>query len=54
MVACLRRARTAALFDVLAETEGQLLITTTRPELIDTARFAERLDVRMTDGAIVG
>lgn len=48
----LDRDRTAALFEVLSETEGQLLITTTRPELIDTARFPDRLDLRMTDGAL--
>ncbi len=47
-------SRTASLFDVLAEREGQLLITTTRPELIDTSRFTERLDLTMRDGRLEG
>ncbi len=48
----LDQARTAALFEVLAERQGQLLITTTRPELIDTARFSDRLDLSVRDGAL--
>ncbi|WP_438590931.1 hypothetical protein, partial [Klebsiella aerogenes] len=40
----LDRERTRALFSFLRAQEGQVLLTTTRPELIDIARSDERVD----------
>jgi DNA replication and repair protein RecF len=47
-------ARTALLFEFLRETPGQLLLTTTRPALIDTKGLAagERRDFRLEKGAL--
>lgn len=40
----LDRERTAALFSFLRDQEGQVILTTTRPELIDTGAAAARAD----------
>ncbi len=49
----LDRARTAALFSFLREQEGQVFLTTTRPELIDTgASGAARRDFVVRSGVI--
>jgi DNA replication and repair protein RecF len=46
----LDRDRTQALFAFLREQEGQVLLTTTRPELIDTGSSASRLDFSIREG----
>ena len=48
----LDRERTAALFAFLRDQEGQVLLTTTRPELIDTGTNADRRDFTIERGAI--
>lgn len=47
-------ARTALLFQYLRENQGQILLTTTRPELIDTPSFSsdERRDYRLEKGVL--
>ena len=53
----LDRERTAALMAFLADQKGQVFLTTTRPELIDTSAlgaFAERRDFRVLEGRVVG
>ena len=47
-------ARTALLFDFLRETPGQILLTTTRPGLIDTRGLtpSERRDFHLREGAV--
>lgn len=47
----LDRDRTAALFSFLRDQEGQVLLTTTRPELIDTGT-APRADFAIRGGAL--
>src|SRR5262249_22188064 len=42
----LDRSRTSALFDFLIEREGQVFLTTTRPELIDTGALSGPTDRR--------
>jgi DNA replication and repair protein RecF len=52
----LDRSRTAALFEALRREEGQVLLTTTRPELIDTGGFSaveERRDFAVVGGQIL-
>ena len=48
----LDRERTAALFAFLRDQEGQVLLTTTRPELIDTGKDADRRDFTIDRGAL--
>ena len=48
----LDRSRTAALFSVLEAERGQVLLTTTRPELIEMGQFGPMEDRR--DFAVVG
>lgn len=48
----LDRDRTAALFSFLRDQDGQVLLTTTRPELIDTGRESARVDFTIRAGAI--
>jgi DNA replication and repair protein RecF len=51
----LDRSRTAALFRFLSEQRGQVFLTTTRPELIETGGLgspADRLDFRVESGRI--
>ncbi len=48
----LDRERTRALFSFLRAQEGQVLLTTTRPELIDIARSDERVDYTVCDGVL--
>lgn len=51
----LDRARTAALFGALRQGDGQVLLTTTRPELIETGALAdrdERRDFVVVDGQV--
>lgn len=48
----LDRDRTAALFSFLREQRGQVLLTTTRPELIDTGPRSERSDFAIRGGAL--
>lgn len=48
----LDRDRTAALFAFLREQEGQVLLTTTRPELIDTGDSGDRMDFAIARGAV--
>ncbi len=48
----LDRERTRALFSFLRAQEGQVLLTTTRPELIDIARSDERVDYTVCDGVV--
>ncbi len=47
-------SRTALLFEFLRETPGQLLLTTTRPSLIDTKGLSagERRDFRLDNGVV--
>jgi DNA replication and repair protein RecF len=47
-------ARTALLFEFLRQTPGQILLTTTRPELIDTSGLdaRERRDFHLREGVI--
>jgi DNA replication and repair protein RecF len=47
-------ARTALLFDYLRESPGQILLTTTRPELIETPGYSpdERRDYRLQGGVV--
>jgi DNA replication and repair protein RecF len=47
----LDRARTAALFDFLGDAHGQIVLTTTRPELIEAPRVA-RADVEVVEGRV--
>ena len=51
----LDRARTAALFAFVGLQDGQIFLTTTRPELIDTsaAPGAERCDFHVASGQVV-
>lgn len=49
----LDRERTAALFSFLRDLEGQVLLTTTRPELIDTGSAASRVDFAIREGVLV-
>jgi DNA replication and repair protein RecF len=52
----LDRSRTAALFAFLSEQRGQVFLTTTRPELIETGGLgspAERLDFAVEKGRIL-
>ena len=48
-------SRTALLFDFLRETPGQILLTTTRPELIDTRGLdpSQRRDFHLRRGVVV-
>jgi DNA replication and repair protein RecF len=48
----LDRERTAALFAFLREQDGQVLLTTTRPELIDTGEAAARTDFTIRSGVL--
>jgi DNA replication and repair protein RecF len=51
----LDRDRTASLLDALREERGQVLLTTTRPELIESAGLSgveERLSLRVVSGTI--
>lgn len=48
----LDRERTRALFSFLRAQEGQVLLTTTRPELIDIARSNERVDYTVCAGVV--
>jgi DNA replication and repair protein RecF len=51
----LDRARTAALFATLSDQRGQVFLTTTRPELIDTGALSsveERRDFRVVGGQV--
>lgn len=48
----LDRERTAALFSFLRAQEGQVLLTTTRPELIDTGERASRVDFEIRGGVV--
>ena len=51
----LDRSRTSALFSFLQEQRGQVFLTTTRPELIETGGLrgaGERLDFAVSDGQI--
>lgn len=48
----LDRDRTAALFAFLRDQEGQVLLTTTRPELIDTGSNADRCDFAISGGVL--
>ncbi|MBX3204562.1 MAG: DNA replication and repair protein RecF [Labilithrix sp.] len=48
----LDRERTAALFSFLREQEGQVLLTTTRPELIDTGPNTARADFAIRGGRV--
>jgi DNA replication and repair protein RecF len=48
----LDRDRTAALFSFLREQDGQVLLTTTRPELIDTGTDAPRADFVIERGQL--
>jgi DNA replication and repair protein RecF len=51
----LDRARTAALLDVLGGEQGQVLLTTTRRELIDTgvlSRMEDRRDFFVVEGRV--
>ncbi|MGH7297268.1 MAG: DNA replication/repair protein RecF, partial [Polyangiaceae bacterium] len=51
----LDRERTAALFAALNDTDGQVLLTTTRPELIETplgSRVEGRRDFTVVGGRI--
>lgn len=49
----LDRDRTAALFSFLREQEGQVVLTTTRPELIDTGADAPRADFVIDHGRLM-
>lgn len=48
----LDRDRTAALFAFLRDQEGQVVLTTTRPELIDTGKDADRRDFSIEAGRL--
>jgi DNA replication and repair protein RecF len=48
----LDRERTRALFSFLRAQRGQVLLTTTRPELIDIAASDERVDYTVCDGTV--
>ena len=48
----LDRERTAALFSFLRDQEGQVILTTTRPELIDTGTAASRVDFAIRGGVL--
>lgn len=48
----LDRDRTAALFAFLREQDGQVILTTTRPELIDTGASAARADFTIRAGVL--
>lgn len=48
----LDRERTAALFSFLRDQEGQVILTTTRPELIDTGADAPRSDFAIRGGVL--
>jgi DNA replication and repair protein RecF len=48
----LDRDRTSALFSFLREQEGQVLLSTTRPELIDTGHAASRADFLIRGGVV--
>jgi DNA replication and repair protein RecF len=48
----LDRDRTFALFSFLRDQEGQVLLTTTRPELIDTGTSSARRDFAIQDGVV--
>lgn len=48
----LDRARTAALFAFLREQRGQVFLTTTRPELIDTGDDSDRRDFAIAGGIL--
>ena len=48
----LDRERTAALFSFLRDQDGQVLLTTTRPELIDTGPDAPRSDFSIRAGIV--
>lgn len=48
----LDRDRTAALFSFLREQDGQVVLTTTRPELIDTGADASRSDFSIRNGVV--
>jgi DNA replication and repair protein RecF len=53
----LDHARMAALFEALRAARGQVLVTTTRPELVDADgvwRVEGRRDFRVVDGCVVG
>jgi DNA replication and repair protein RecF len=47
-------SRTALLFEFLRESQGQIFLTTTRPELIDTSGLArgDRRDLHLDRGAV--
>jgi recombinational DNA repair ATPase RecF len=47
-------SRTALLFELLREKEGQIFLTTTRPALIDTSGLGagERRDFRLAGGVV--
>ena len=50
------RARTAALFAALSSQRGQVLLTTTRPELIETGALSsvdDRRDFRVVSGQVL-
>lgn len=49
----LDRERTAALFALLRRHEGQVLLTTTRPELIDTEGAGDRADFAVSGGLVM-
>lgn len=52
----LNRARTAALMRALSEQQGQVVLTTTRPELIerlDAFQVGERTDIRVVGGQVL-
>jgi DNA replication and repair protein RecF len=48
----LDRDRTAALFSFLRDQDGQVILTTTRPELIDTGGSAARTDFTIRGGTL--
>ena len=48
----LDRDRTAALFAFLRDQQGQVVLTTTRPELIDTGDDADRRDFAIDHGTL--
>ena len=48
----LDRDRTAALFSFLRDQDGQVVLTTTRPELIDTGPHASRSDFSIRSGVL--
>lgn len=48
----LDRERTAALFSFLRDQEGQVVLTTTRPELIDTGSAGSRADFAIRSGVV--